>query len=92
MRKIFYVPKSKDYMDYESEWKGVTGHIQTGISDNIKDFVDNPDVAQMVLIPEFLDRKAANRTGTGGWGHSRIIPASFLDDPHVKGVLINKGL
>ena len=44
MRKIFYVPKSKDYMDYESEWKGVTGHIQTGISDNIKDFVDNPDV------------------------------------------------
>ena len=54
MRKIFYVPKSKNYMDYESEWKGVTGHIQTGISENIKDFVDNPDVAQMVLIPEYF--------------------------------------
>jgi hypothetical protein len=55
MRKIFYVPKSKNYMDYESEWKGVTGHIQTGLSDNIEEFVDNPDVAQMILVPEYFN-------------------------------------
>ena len=35
MRKIFYVPKSKDYMDYESEWKGVTALIQTGLSESM---------------------------------------------------------
>ena len=52
MRKIFYVPKSKDYMDYESEWKGVTALIQTGLSESIEQFVNNPEVAQMVKFIE----------------------------------------
>ena len=75
MRKIFYVPKSKDYMDYESEWKGVTGHIQTGISDNIKDFVDNPDVAHMVLIPEYFLLGAPNHAS-----NKEYFQIEYFDD------------
>lgn len=60
MRKIFYVPKSKDYMDYESEWKGVTALIQTGLSESIEQFVENPEVAQMVNIPEYFNLEAPN--------------------------------
>jgi hypothetical protein len=60
MRKIFYVPKSKEISDYESEWKGVTGVVQHGISKNIEDLVDNPDAGQMILIPEYFDLNAPN--------------------------------
>lgn len=53
MREIFYIPEGKSIEDYESEWKDNYSVVQIGLSPNIEEYVDNPDIAQLILIPEY---------------------------------------
>ena len=53
MREIFYIPEGKSIDDYESEWKDNYSIVQVGLSPNIEEYVNNPDIAQLILIPEY---------------------------------------
>jgi len=53
MREIFYIPEGKSIDDYTSEWKDNYSIVQVGLSPNIEEYVDNPDIAQLILIPEY---------------------------------------
>lgn len=53
MRKIFYVPANKDIEDYKSQWDKVVTEIVHGVSENIKDYITNEEVGQLVYIPEY---------------------------------------
>lgn len=67
MRKVFFVPKSQDYNDFKPEWEGVTGIIQHGLSDNIKEYVIDENKAQMVLIPEYYAILAPTHTSNADY-------------------------
>lgn len=53
MREIYYIPEGFSVEDYKSEWENLTGEVHVGLSDNIKEYVENPSVGQLVYIPEF---------------------------------------
>lgn len=53
MRKIYYVPKGQDINEYSDIWKNHTSEVHNSVSDNIKEYIKDEDVAQWVLIPEF---------------------------------------
>jgi hypothetical protein len=53
MRKIYYVPKGQDIEKYRDIWENHTSEIHNSISENIKEYIKDKDVAQWVLIPEF---------------------------------------
>jgi len=75
MRKVFFVPKSLNYQDYESEWKGITGIVQHGLSENIKDYVEDENKAQMVLIPEYYAILAPTHTS-----NADFFQIEYFDD------------
>ena len=53
MRKIYYVPEGQDILDYQDIWLNHTQEVHNSLSENIKEYVKDKDVAQWVLIPEY---------------------------------------
>ena len=53
MRKIYYVPEGQDILDYQDIWLNHTQEVHNSLSENIKEYVNDKDVAQWVLIPEY---------------------------------------
>ena len=65
MRTVFYIPEGDEVEDYKEEWENKTAEVHTGISPNIKDYVDDPSIAQWVHIPEFKHMLAPNNESSG---------------------------
>jgi len=63
MRNIFYIPKDKDINDYKSEWFNKFPEVHHGLSDNIKEYISDPSIAQEVLIPEYSGIMAPQSIG-----------------------------
>lgn len=53
MREIFYIPEGGIVNDYKEHWEGITSIVQVGLSANIEEYVSNPELAQLILIPEY---------------------------------------
>lgn len=53
MRKIFYIPEGHKPDDYINDWEGQTNEVHTGLSENIKNYVKEPDRAGFIHVPEF---------------------------------------
>ena len=53
MRTIYYVPEGQAINDYIDVWSGKTNEVHNKISENIKEYIKDIDVAQWVLIPEY---------------------------------------
>lgn len=53
MRTIFYIPAGSKVEDYKDEWFEKTNEVHCGVSENIKKYIKDPDIAQFVKIPEF---------------------------------------
>lgn len=53
MREVFYIPEGGSVEDYSEQWKDNYSIVQVGLSPNIEEYVNNPDIAQVILIPEF---------------------------------------
>jgi hypothetical protein len=53
MRTIYYVPEGEDINDYLDVWSDRTTEVHNKVSDNIKEYIKDVDVAQWILIPEY---------------------------------------
>ena len=53
MRKVFYIPVGHKANDYIDDWEGQTNEVHTGVSENIKNYVKEPNEPGFIHIPEF---------------------------------------
>lgn len=58
MRRVYYIPEGLDIEDFKSEWEHNTNEVHHGIFPNIENYVENPDEAGWVYIPEFREMHA----------------------------------
>ena len=53
MRYIYYIPEGEKVEDHKDQWWGKTPEIHTGVSPNIKEYINDPTKAQFIEIPEY---------------------------------------